>query len=56
MKRAGKARPRAAFAQDNAWKDALNLYFPDFIAFFFAAIYAEIDWRRGQVSRGAKSR
>ncbi len=37
----------ASFTQDNAWKDALNHYFPEFVAFFFPAINAEIDWRRG---------
>lgn len=33
--------------QDNAWKNVLNRYFPEFVAFFFPQIYAEVDWRRG---------
>jgi adenosine deaminase len=32
---------------DNAWKDALARYFREFTAFFFPAIHAEVDWRRG---------
>ena len=31
---------------DNPWKQALSLYFPNFIAFFFPQIYAEIDWTK----------
>ena len=33
---------RTAF--DNPWKDAIESYFQDFIAFFFPQIQAEIDW------------
>lgn len=33
--------------QDSAWKEMLNAYLPACIAFFFAPIYAEVDWARG---------
>jgi septum formation topological specificity factor MinE len=32
---------------DNPWKDALSVYFPAFMAFFFTHIDANIDWSRG---------
>jgi ribosomal protein S10 len=32
---------------DSPWKDALQLYFRSFHAFFFADIHAGIDWSRG---------
>lgn len=32
---------------DNAWKEALDVYFEPFMAFFFAAAHREIDWTRG---------
>ena len=32
---------------DSPWKDILEGYFPDFMAFFFPAAAAEIDWSRG---------
>ena len=32
---------------DSPWKDALQLYFQDFLAFFYPAIHADIDWTRG---------
>lgn len=31
---------------DNPWKDILERYFPEFMAFFFPQAYADIDWRR----------
>jgi hypothetical protein len=31
------------FAQDNAWKDALDRFFRQFMEFFFPLIAAEID-------------
>ena len=34
---------------DNPWKEALEHGFPEFMAFFFPAISAEIDWARGYV-------
>ncbi|WP_059001133.1 DUF4351 domain-containing protein [Leptolyngbya sp. NIES-2104] len=36
--------PRADF--DSPWKEALDDYFQEFIAFFFPQIYADIDWNR----------
>lgn len=32
---------------DSPWKDILELYFEDFMAFFFPQIHGEIDWARG---------
>ena len=32
---------------DSPWKDALQRYFQDFLAFFYPAIHADIDWTRG---------
>ena len=32
---------------DSAWKEALERYFPDFLAFFFPAIAREVDWTQG---------
>ena len=32
---------------DTPWKDVLEAYFSDFIAFFFPQAYREIDWSRG---------
>jgi hypothetical protein len=29
------------------WKEVLERYLADFLAFFFPQAYAEIDWRRG---------
>ncbi|HEX4950342.1 MAG TPA: DUF4351 domain-containing protein [Blastocatellia bacterium] len=50
----GKTQPEDAagqtasdFAQDNAWKDALDRFFRQFMEFFFPVIAAEIDWSRG---------
>ena len=34
---------------DSPWKDILESYFEDFMAFFFPEIHAEIDWTRGYV-------
>ncbi|MBI4601136.1 MAG: cytosolic protein, partial [Planctomycetes bacterium] len=34
-------------AADNAWKDILERNFQDFLAFFFPAAHAAIDWSRG---------
>lgn len=31
---------------DSPWKDALELYFNEFIAFFFPGVDVEIDWNR----------
>ncbi|MGI0481359.1 hypothetical protein ACN4EE_11275 [Geminocystis sp. CENA526] len=32
---------------DSPWKEALDVYFPEFIAFFFTHVYQEINWERG---------
>jgi hypothetical protein len=32
---------------DSPWKDAIDCYFPSFIAFFFPDIDAAVDWSRG---------
>lgn len=31
---------------DSPWKEVIELYFPDFMEFFFPLAYAEIDWTR----------
>lgn len=38
---------KKATAQDSAWKDLLDAHFEEFIAFFFPAVYAGVDWARG---------
>ncbi|MCP3993602.1 MAG: transposase, partial [bacterium] len=35
---------------DSPWKDVLERYFPEFMAFFFPEAYREIDWSRGYES------
>ena len=32
---------------DSPWKDAVERHFPEFMAFYFPAAHAEIDWSRG---------
>jgi len=32
---------------DSPWKDALDRFFPSFLAFFFPDIHADVDWSRG---------
>src|SRR5690349_12785050 len=32
---------------DSPWKEALDVYFQAFLAFFFPHIHPEIDWSRG---------
>lgn len=32
---------------DSPWKEALERYFPEFMAFFFPDAHADIDWDRG---------
>ena len=32
---------------DSPWKEMLEHYFADFMAFFFPEIHREIDWSRG---------
>ena len=36
---------------DSAWKDALESYFPEFIALLWPALHAQIDWRDPPVFR-----
>lgn len=35
---------------DSPWKEMLESYFPDFMAFFFPEAYTDIDWTRGYES------
>src|SRR5712691_4549906 len=35
---------------DSPWKDALGFFLKPFLAFFFPAIHADIDWARGYVA------
>jgi Putative transposase, YhgA-like len=39
---------------DAPWKEALERYFEQFLAFFFPVIHAEIDWQRGYESLDAE--
>jgi hypothetical protein len=32
---------------DSPWKDIIQIYFPEFMKFFFPAAYDEIDWDKG---------
>jgi hypothetical protein len=32
---------------DSPWKEILESYFPQFMAFFFPEAYRQIDWSRG---------
>jgi hypothetical protein len=34
-------------AYDTPWKDVVEIYFEDFLRFFFPAIHADIDWSKG---------
>jgi hypothetical protein len=34
---------------DNPWKTVIELYFREFMAFFFPEIASDIDWERGFV-------
>ena len=43
--------PKLTDDYDNPWKDILEVYFEQFIHFFFPEIYAEIDWSRGYDSK-----
>lgn len=33
--------------QDNVWKEILEVFFKDFLAFFFLDIHEKVDWQRG---------
>lgn len=39
---------RAMSEYDSPWKEALEVYFERFVAFFFPSIHADIDWNRGR--------
>ncbi len=32
---------------DSPWKEVVETYLPEFIAFFFPDVYAQIDWEQG---------
>ena len=32
---------------DSPWKEMLETYFPEFVAFLFPEIHADIDWSKG---------
>jgi hypothetical protein len=39
-----KAQPKSEY--DSPWKDVLEIYFEDFITFFFPFVHSEIDWTK----------
>ena len=39
---------------DSPWKEILELYFAEFMAFFFPKAHADIDWSRGYESLDAE--
>jgi hypothetical protein len=43
-------RPKPADDFDSPWKDALQAFFPGFLALLFPDIHADIDWSRGYES------
>jgi hypothetical protein len=32
---------------DSPWKEALDVYFEQFLAFFFPLVHRDVDWSRG---------
>src|SRR5881409_1875509 len=44
---ASSAQPVPPADYDSPWKEALEQYFPDFLAFFFPLVHAEIAWEHG---------
>jgi len=34
---------------DTPWKDALTRYFPEFMAFYFPAVHAQVDWTKPHI-------
>ena len=44
---APSAQPVPPADYDSPWKEALEQYFPDFLAFFFPLVHAEIAWEHG---------
>ena len=49
-------RPRRSILEgpvtdyDGAWKEALDLFFQAFLAFYYPRVHADIDWSRGYES------
>ncbi|WPL14974.1 hypothetical protein [Thiorhodovibrio litoralis] len=43
----------AANDYDSPWKEALEKFFPEFLALLFPAIHAEIDWSNGHAGVAA---
>ena len=41
------ATPMPPADYDSPWKEALEQYFPDFLAFFFPLVHAEVVWEQG---------
>ncbi len=39
---------------DTPWKDVLEIYFEDFVSFFFPQAHAGIDWNQGTSTSGAR--
>ena len=37
--------------QDSPWKEILEQFLPEFLAFFFPLVYNQIDWSKGYNSR-----
>lgn len=37
---------------DSPWKEALERYFPDFLALLYPRVYAGIDWSKGHAFLG----
>ncbi len=40
---------------DSLWKESLESYFANFIAFFFPQVYSEIGWTRDYEFQGHKT-
>jgi hypothetical protein len=40
---------------DTPWKDAIESYFEEFIAFFFPQAHGDIDWRQGYELSGQRT-
>ena len=44
---ADNADPSPRSDHDSPWKEALEGWFPEFLALLFPAVHADIDWSRG---------
>jgi hypothetical protein len=40
---------------DTPWKEAVEHYFAEFMAFYFPSAYVQIDWARGYTFFGARA-